>query len=43
MIRKGLDVEDLLDKNYGIINTKDLTKEQYIAILTKCNTMPDKK
>ena len=32
-----------LEKNYGIKNTTDLTKEQYIAILNKCNTMPDKK
>ena len=43
MTRKGLNVEELLDKNYGIIHTKDLTKEQYIAILNKCNTIPDKK
>ncbi|OKZ77204.1 MAG: hypothetical protein BHW01_05620 [Clostridium sp. 27_14] len=43
MIRKGLDVETALERNYGITYTTDLTKEQYIAILNKCNTMPDKK
>lgn len=43
MIRKGFDVVAVLEKNYGIKNTSDLTKEQYIAILNKCNTMPDKK
>lgn len=43
MIRKGFDVIPVLEKNYGIKNTTDLTKEQYIAILNKCNTMPDKK
>lgn len=43
MIRKGFDVVAALEKNYGIKNTSDLTKEQYIAILNKCNTIPDKK
>lgn len=43
MIRKGFDVVQALEKNYGIKNTSDLTKEQYIAILNKCKTMPDKK
>lgn len=43
MIRKGFDVGPVLEKNYGITYTTDLTKEQYNAILTKCNTMPDKK
>lgn len=43
MIRKGYDVGPVLEKNYGITYTTDLTKEQYIAILNKCNTMPDKK
>lgn len=43
MIRKGFDVGPVLEKNYGITYTTDLTKEQYIAILSKCNTMPDKK
>ena len=43
MLRKGFDVGPVLEKNYGISYTTDLTKEQYIAILNKCNTMPDKK
>ncbi len=43
MTRKGFDVVQALEKNYGIKNTTDLTKEQYMAILKKCNTMPDKK
>ena len=43
IIRKGFDVVQALEKNYGIKNTSDLTKEQYIAILNKCKTMPDKK
>ena len=43
MVRKGYDVVPTLEKNYGIKNTADLTKEQYVAILNKCNTMPDKK
>ena len=43
MIRKGFDVGPVLEKNYGITYTTDLTKEQYISILNKCNTMPDKK
>ena len=42
MIRKGYDVVPILEKNYGIKNTSDLTREQYIAILNKCNTLPDK-
>ena len=42
MIRKGYDVVPTLEKNYGIKNTADLTKEQYMAIINKCNTMPDK-
>lgn len=43
MLRKGYDVIPTLKKNYGIKNTAELTKEQYVAILNKCNTMPDKK
>lgn len=43
MLRKGYDVIPTLEKNYGIKNTAELTKEQYVAILNKCNTMPDKK
>lgn len=42
MVRKGYDVVPTLEKNYKIKNTSDLTKEQYIAILNKCNTLPDK-
>lgn len=43
MMRKGYEVIPTLEKNYGIKNTADLTKEQYMAILNKCNSMPDKK
>lgn len=43
MISKGLDVEKILQKNYGITNTKQLTKQQYVSILNKLKTMPDKK
>lgn len=43
MTRKGLPVVELLQQNYGIDNTSKLTKEQYFAILNKCNTLPDKK
>ncbi len=42
MTRKGLEVVPLLKKNYGISNTADLTKEQYISILNKIKDMPDK-
>lgn len=43
MVRKGLEVIPLLQKNYGISNTADLTKEQYISILKTVKDMPDKK
>ena len=43
MISKGLDVEKILQKNYGITNTKQLTKQQYVSILNKLKTMPNKK
>ena len=43
MVRKGIDVIPNLEKNYGIKNTSDLTKEQFIAIVNTCNKMPDKK
>ena len=43
MVSKGLDVEKLLQKNYGITNTKQLTKQQYVSILNKLKTMPNKK
>lgn len=43
MTRKGLNVVEELNKNYGIDNTSKLTKEQYFSILKVCNTLPDKK
>lgn len=42
MLRKGYDVVPTLEKNYGIKNTSNLTKEQYMAIVNTCNKMPDK-
>lgn len=42
MMRKGLNVTELLEKNYGIKNTADLTKEQYVVVLKKVNELPDK-
>lgn len=42
MTRKGLNVVEELKKNYGIDNTKQLTKEQYMSILKVCNGLPDK-
>jgi len=42
MIRKGLNVVENLQKNYGINNTSDLTKEQYIKILEAIKNLPDK-
>ena len=43
MTQKGLDVVALLKQNYNIENTKDLTKKQYVNILNKMKTLPDKK
>ena len=43
MTRKGVDVVPNLKKNYNITNTKDLTRRQYISILTVMKKMPDKK
>ena len=43
MVRKGIDVVHNLQKNYGISNTADLTKEQYLSIFKAINNMPDKK
>lgn len=43
MTRKGLNVVEELKKNYGIDNTSKLTKEQYLSIVTVCNSLPDKK
>lgn len=42
MTRKGVDVVPNLKKNYNITNTKDLTRRQYISILTVMKKMPDK-
>lgn len=43
MQQKGLNVEQQLQHNYGISNTKDLTKRQYASILTAIRNLPDKK
>lgn len=43
MQQKGLDVEQQLQHNYGISNTKDLTKRQYVNILNAIIDMPNKK
>lgn len=42
MKKKGLNVEERLKNNYGITNTKDLTKEQYTSILKAISNIPDK-
>ncbi len=42
MMRKGLNVVENLKKNYGITNTADLTKEQYLSIFKAINGLPDK-
>lgn len=42
MMRKGLNVAHDLQKNYGISNTADLTKEQYLSIFKAINNLPDK-
>lgn len=43
MQQKGLNVEQQLQHNYGISNTKDLTKRQYANILNAIKDMPNKK
>ena len=43
MVRKGCDVVKDLQHNFGISNTKDLTKQQYIMMLKSLNKLPDKK
>lgn len=43
MKQKGLDIEKQLQQNYGISNTKDLTKRQYASILNVIKNMPNKK
>ena len=43
LIRKGsVNVEKDLQTNYGVSNTKDLTKTQYIDMIKKLNKKPDK-
>lgn len=43
MIRKGsTDVVKDLQHNYGVSNTKDLTKQQYIHLVQSLNKLPDK-
>ena len=44
LIRKGsVNIEKDLQTNYGVSNTKDLTKTQYIDMIKKLNKKPDKK
>lgn len=43
MMSKGLEVEKQLQHNYGISNTKDLTRRQYASILNAIRNMPNKK
>lgn len=43
MMDKGLNVIENLKKNYGIENTKDLTKNQYVSILNAIKNLPSKK
>ena len=43
MVRKGYDVIPTLEKFFKVTNTSDLTKNQYMEIVAKCNTLPDKK
>lgn len=42
MIQKGLNVVEQLRKNYGIENTKDLTRRQYASILNAIRNLPNK-
>ena len=42
MSKKGIDVTKNLQKNYGINDTRDLTKEQYTSIVKVIKNMPDK-
>ena len=44
LLRKGcVNVSQDLQTNYGVSNTKDLTKSQYIDMIKKLNKRPDKK
>ena len=42
MMKKGLDVMKELKRNYGVTNTKELTKEQYASILKTISNLPDR-
>ena len=42
MLRKGCNIEKDLQKNFGITNTRDLTKQQYIIMLKSLSKLPDK-
>lgn len=42
MLRKGCNIEKDLQKNFGITNTRDLTKQQYIFMIKSLNKLPDK-
>ena len=41
MARKGYDVVPTLKEYFKVSNTADLTKNQYMEIVNKCNTLPD--
>ena len=41
MQQKGLNVEQQLQRNYGISSTKDLTRRQYASILTAIRDLPN--
>lgn len=43
MLQKGLNVEQQLQHNYGVSNTKDLNRRQYVSILNAIKDMPNKK
>ena len=43
MAKKGLDIVKSLQKEYGISNTKELTKQQYADLLMRIKQMPDMK
>ncbi len=43
MQQKGLNIEQQLQHNYGISNTRDLTKRQYASILNAIKNLPNKK
>lgn len=43
MMQKGLDVEKELQKNFGISNTRELTKQQYVSVINGIRNIPNKK